>query len=112
MRKNYGYLILLVIAMYLAVFINEETGLFLLSVVVFISIAIPSLILYYLFYVKKIKLYLRFVLLIIFGYLWAIVISFSIKNSYISIVIFLGISIGILASLFYHCAINKKKNSV
>lgn len=110
MKKNkFDYLLLLGIAMFMAVYVNAEVNLF-SAIVFFIYTSIPTLILYYLFYIKKIKSNLKFLLMIVFGYSWAILTSFLIKETYISIALFFGISIGVLASLFHHLN-NRKKTS-
>ena len=111
MRKKYEYLLLLLIVMVFAVYVHKEVGL-LFSVIFFIYTAIPGLFLYYLFYIKKIKLNLRFILLIVFGYLWATVTSFFINDIYVSIALFFGISIGILASFLYHFYKNRKNTTL
>lgn len=109
MKIGYDFLLLLAIVMFMAVYVNAQVDLF-VSIVFFIYTSIPSLILYYLFYIKKIETNLRLILLVVFGYLWAALTSFFIKETYISIALFSGISIGVLASFLYH--LNKgRKNS-
>lgn len=87
--------------MFMAIYVHEQVDLF-WAIVFFIYTSIPSLILYYLFFIKKLNLNLRLILLIVFGYLWATLTSLLMKETYISIALFFGISIGSLASLFYH----------
>lgn len=108
MKNKYGFLFLLTIVVFMTVYINSQVSLF-LSVIFFIYTSIPGLILYYLFYLKKVEFKLRFILLVVFGYSWATLTSLLIKETYINVAIFSGISIGILASFFSHFIKNRKK---
>lgn len=60
-KNKYNYLLLLVITTFMTTYINAEVDLF-LAILFFIYTSIPSLILYNLFYIKKIKPNLRLVL--------------------------------------------------
>src|SRR5690625_54094 len=110
MNNKYDFSILLVIAMFMATFIYTEVNLF-FATVFFICTSIPGLILYYLFYVKKIEFYLKFILLVIFGYSLATLASLIINETYISIVMISAVSISILVSFLYKLDRRRKGSS-